>query len=61
MDVSLPEGWREESSRVALLRTTDCKVLVLEQPNIWVIILQKPRVSKVKGTSQEHTDSKHPT
>lgn len=48
MDLSLPEGWREESSRVALLRTTDRKVLVLEQPNLWVIILQKPRVTRLK-------------
>ena len=60
MDVSLPEGWRGESSRVSLLRTTNREVLVLGQPNLWVVILRKPRVSRVRATSQDHTDSKSP-
>lgn len=60
MNVSLPEEWRGESSRVSLPRTTNHEVLVLGQPNLWVVILGKPRVSRVRVTSQDHTDSKGP-
>ena len=60
MGISLPEGWRKEASRLALLRTTNCEVLVPEQRTLGLVDLRKPRVARLGQLLQDHTDSEHP-
>lgn len=49
---SLPKGWREEPGRAPLFRATEDEVAVLEQLNLWVVILRKPRLGQILKTAQ---------